>query len=216
MVRHARNLFSAGLIVFANIFVAWVSPLHAQVSTATNTVIAIGPPTQGIVQAGDVNFYAPSQKFFEACKNNSSQNCAFIYQITPSGTMKPFHAFQPVSNPASPPVNTDGIVPEAVVVGTDGNLYGACNAGGPGGFGTIFQITLAGAFKVLKSFGITGNVVDPGNSPNSLIQAPDGSFYFTNGVGVYQLTAAGVVNPLYTFTSDPKTLVFPKGAGATS
>src|SRR6185369_8567691 len=196
MVRHARNLFSAGLIVFANMFIAWVSPLQAQVSTATNTVIAIGPPTQGIVQAGDGNFYAPSQKFFEACKNNSSQNCAFIYQITPSGTMTPFHAFQPVSNTASPPVNTDGIVPEALVVGTDGNLYGACNAGGPGGFGTIFQITLAGAFKVLKSFGISGNVVDPGNSPNSLIQAPDGSFYFTNGVGVYQLTAAGVVNPL--------------------
>src|SRR5690242_11766903 len=98
MVRHARNLFCAGLIVFANIFIAWVSPVQAQVSTATNTVIAIGPPTQGIVQAGDGNFYAPSQKFFEACQSNSSQNCAFIYKVTPSGTMTPFHAFQPVSN----------------------------------------------------------------------------------------------------------------------
>ena len=191
---------------------------------ATNTVIAIGPSAQGIVQAPDGNFYAPSLKAFEACLADSTMLCANIYQITPAGVMSVFYAFapEPASTGGTAP-NLDGLWPVALIVGVDGNLYGATRYAGPGGFGTIFEIPLtgpnAGKFNLLASFGSSANGLDPGASPLSLIQTSDGSFYFTNGAGVYQLVVAASGNkvvPLFTFQLDPTTQLLTQGGSAAS
>ena len=217
MARLSRNPLSSCLILFAALVTFFALPLPAQ--TAANITLAFGRSGAGMLQAGDGNLYSASLPIFESCPTDSTHVCSFIYQITESGTITPFYSFQPIANSASPVApNLDGIEPTALIVGTDGNLYGACKSGGPGGFGTIFQLSLATKkLTLLKSFGLNaaGTAVDVGNQPVSLTQAPDGSFYFTNGIGIYQLTAAGAVNTLYSYPFTASS-VSPMGNGSNS
>jgi uncharacterized repeat protein (TIGR03803 family) len=80
----------------------------------------------------------------------------------------------------------------SLVVGTDGNLYGATSLGGAGtgcdggGCGLIFRITPStGAYEVASVF----SLVD-GEDPYGLIPAGDGTFYgfAVNGTNVFQFT----------------------------
>ena len=196
--------------------ILWVcAPIYLWSQTAVTTPVGYARPSVGMLQAGDGNFYAPSQPIYESCVNDTTHLCSYIYAMSPSGTPSLFHSFQPISStPMANPTNSDGIEPTALIVGTDGSLYGACMGGGPGGFGTIFRIDLAQNFTVLKSFGITSNTLDPGAQPLSLIQGADGNFYFTNGLGVYQLTTSGDVNTVYTFPTVNS--VNPNGSDPTS
>ena len=195
------------------------SPLRPQSATATVNPLGVTPQMYGIVQAGDGNFYAPSPPFFGACIDNPNFICAFIFKFDLTGVATPIYSFQREANTGSIGVaNADGIWPTALIVGTDGNLYGACRWGGPAGGGTIFEIALDGTnkFTLLKSFSYATNAQEKGVSPTSLMQGKDGTFYFTNGIGIYQLTAAGTVNTVYEFPFDPATSLYAMGSGSTS
>ena len=86
--------------------------------------------------------------------------------------------------------------------------------------GTIFKISPTGPpgnIKILASFGIsTGGVFDTGYSPLSLVEANDGTLYFTNPVGVYQLDASGDVNTVYSFTYTTNPYIWTSGSNPTS
>lgn len=69
-----------------------------------------------------------------------------------------------------------GSFPRLLVEGSDRNLYGITDSGGAADRGTIFQLTPAGAFRVLHSF--DGSAAG-GGRPNNFIQAADGDFYGT-------------------------------------
>jgi uncharacterized repeat protein (TIGR03803 family) len=202
------------------LLLACIAPIRAQ-TTAAVTPINYAQPSSGMLQAGDGNFYAPSPPILVTCINDTTNLCSYIFQMTRAGATSIFFEFGAI------PVNSDlkntyGIEPSALIVGLDGNLYGTTLAGGPGTFGTIFKIDInTKTPTILKSFGTNGSVIDPGYQPNSLIQAADGSFYFTNGIGVYQLivdpaTGTSTVVTLFTFPLDPKTLLLTKGSGSTS
>ena len=215
MLLSHKKLLRSSLMLFVALATLFAAMAQAQ-TTATVTPVAYAQPSFGVLQAGDGNFYAPSLPIFETCIGDTTHLCSYIFQMTPSGATSIFAALDPIPTSATA-VNTYGIEPAALIVGADGNLYGACLAGGPGGFGTIFKVDIATkVITVLKSFGVTGNALDPGYQPNSLIQASDGSFYFTSGLGVYQLTTAGAVNTIYTFPFDTPTQTFPKGGTPTS
>src|SRR3989442_398809 len=91
-----------------------------------------------------------------------------------------------------------------LIQGVDGNFYGTTSQGGAAGTGTVFQVTLAGAFTVLYTF--TGGT--DGDYPYAgVIQGADGNFYGTtyqggaSGAGtVFRLTPAGAITVLYAFT----------------
>jgi uncharacterized repeat protein (TIGR03803 family) len=216
-----RFSFAAfALTLLAGIFMEGGMPLEAQ-TTATVTPKNYAQPSSGMLQAGDGNFYAPSPPVLMTCINDTTQLCSYIFQMTPTGETSIFFEFGAI--PVSAALkNTYGIEPSALIVGLDGNLYGASLAGGPGTFGTIFKIDInTKQVTILKSFGVNGSVIDPGYQPSSLIQAADGSFYFTNGIGIYQLTVdpatgTGTVATLYTFPIDSKTLLLTSGSGSTS
>ena len=71
--------------------------------------------------------------------------------------------------------NAEGGTPKgSLIQATDGNFYGTTTDGGSGGAGTIFKITPAGAYAVIKHL----TSATTGASPQgSLVQGTDGFLY---------------------------------------
>jgi uncharacterized repeat protein (TIGR03803 family) len=220
----------ASLVLFISFIVAWTfsaTIVHAQ-AAATRTTIAI--PTD----------YSTSGTPDEGCQGDDPDNtqCSFIYKITPSGTISAFHAFQQASTTLTGTsnyiTNADGLQPSAFFEGFDGNFYGACEAGGAYGLGTIFKIAPDGTFTVVYAFPTTTaygvQVPLNGLAPNSLIQGADGNLYGTalngsqagvgNGGMFFEVTTSGEFTAINYFplSSIPGsgTDDFPQGAGPTS
>jgi uncharacterized repeat protein (TIGR03803 family) len=88
---------------------------------------------------------------------------------------------------------------------SDGNLYGTTTSGGSNGYGAVFQLTAGGRMTPLYSF--TGG--DDGSAPEAaLIDGNDGTLYGVctsggaNDTGtIFNITTAGVLTPLYSFTA---------------
>jgi uncharacterized repeat protein (TIGR03803 family) len=92
--------------------------------------------------------------------------CGTIFRLMPpSAPGKPWTK-QTLYSFAGPP--NDGAAPLAgLLVGGDGSLYGTTSGGGPGGYGTVFQLTppsVSGAEwneAILYSFGGPGDAAQP-------------------------------------------------------
>ena len=89
-----------------------------------------------------------------------------------------------------------------MTLGRDGNLYGTTRQGGANHEGTIFRVTPAGVFTLLRALGGT----DGGAAGGNLVLGKDGNFYGTTNSGgtldggtVYQLTPAGGLTVLHNF-----------------
>ena len=113
------------------------------------------------------------------------------FKVTTAGQYTILHSF---TGGADGMVDIDKFMP-ALILGSDGNLYGTTVAGGnttsdnctPFGCGTVFQLTTAGALTTLHTF--TGGYPDDdtttvqqnpqvdGAGPRALVQTSDGSFY---------------------------------------
>jgi uncharacterized repeat protein (TIGR03803 family) len=85
-------------------------------------------PEAGVIQGRDGNFYGSTLQ-------GGASGLGTVFELTPSGTETILHAFAGGSG--------DGANPGAnLVQASDGNLYGTTAAGGPGGHGTFFKVTL--------------------------------------------------------------------------
>jgi len=128
-----------------------------------------------------------------------------VFKITPAGVLSTIYSFCSVSGCA------DGINPNALVQGNDGNLYGTTVHGGTGGCGgchgggVAFKLTAAGKLTVLHDF-CTGTCTDGTYPSAGLVQGTDGNFYGTaisggtTGAGtVFKMSSSGKVTTLYTF-----------------
>jgi uncharacterized repeat protein (TIGR03803 family) len=153
-----------------------------------------GPPgpqnsQASLVQATDGDFYGTSSSGGDA-------NAGTVFQLTPGGAVAWLYSFTG---------GTDGGYPYGgLVQGADGNLYGTTSSGGAAGVGTIFQMTSSGALTTIYSF--TGGA-DGAYPYAGLIQAGDGTFFGTSPSGgafgagtVFQVSSAGTLNVIYTFT----------------
>jgi uncharacterized repeat protein (TIGR03803 family) len=67
----------------------------------------------------------------------------------------------------------------------------------------------------LYGFACPNSVCPEGAGPGPLIQASDGNFYGGTGIqgGIFQITSAGQLTVLHTFTQDPKTGHYDEGEG---
>jgi len=107
---------------------------------------------------------------------------------------------------------TNGIAPNALALGNDGNFYGPTCYGGitnstfTGGMGTVFKVTTNGTLTTLVSFNSTN-----GAYPNALTLGNDGNFYGTTYEGgnlsdgwgygtVFKMTTNGTLTPLIFFS----------------
>ncbi len=154
-------------------------------------------PYAGLVQGTNGLFYGTSQV-------GGSNGYGSIFDVSSNGAYNELYAFK--GEKGANLTNADGATPScALVLGTNGNFYGTARGGGTNGFGTVFQITHQGKMTVFYSF---SNAVD-GDAPRaSLLQFTNGNLYGTasfggsNGYGtVFQVTAAGKVTPIYSFTN---------------
>jgi uncharacterized repeat protein (TIGR03803 family) len=148
-------------------------------------------PASGFVEANDGFLYGTTF-------NGGKQNDGVLFRISKTGAgFKVLHNFCSSANCA------DGSIPNGLLLGQDGNLYGTTQNGGSSvspcpssGCGTIFRFEpTTGAFTILHRLTATAN----GLEPFGMIQATNGNFYgVSQGLNVhgfnediFQFTLAG-------------------------
>jgi len=130
--------------------------------------------------------------------------CA-VYLITISTSIAaPAQTFRVLANFGP----TDGVDPNTLIQGADGNFYGTTLDGGANLFGgTVFKITPDGAVTILHNFCSQPGCPDGAGSDGALVQGTDGDFYGTTESGgnssgggtVFKITSEGTLITLYSF-----------------
>ena len=112
--------------------------------------------------------------------------CGIIFKLTPSGQYTILHTFH----------NTEGGVPNEMMLDANGLLWGTTAGGGAHNNGVIFSITTDGAYTDRYDFqgGMQGGVPYSG-----LIEDAQGNFYGTNGGGILHCVQSGC-GMIYKFT----------------
>jgi uncharacterized repeat protein (TIGR03803 family) len=137
----------------------------------------------------------------------NDSTCGTVYELSPSqGGWSETLAW-------SFPTNGVGL-PNGVIVGTDGNLYGTTYLGGSIGVGTIFELSRNNGWAFTNHYSFDGN--PGGGSPYAgLIADSAGTFYGgaswggANQAGtVYSLSSAGSFSTLATFTNPGSSGIF--------
>ncbi len=163
-------------------------------------------PGAGLIQAANGNFYGTTLY-------GGANGMGTVFELTPSGSLTVLYSFCPQFG------CIDGDRPAASLIQAgNGNLYGTTEGGGtnncPGGCGTVFQITPAGAFSTIYTFcptvGCTGGSIPAAG----LIQGTDGYLYGTASQGgnystqcayqlgtIFQLTPSGSYTTIYSFVN---------------
>jgi len=143
-------------------------------------------PDGSLLQGDDGNFYGMTSD------GGTYTHAGAIFVMSPSGSIRILKQFNST---------TEGAYPHGELIkGTDGSFYGMCSSGGSTSYGTIFKITTAGVFTLLKTFAFSA---DGSNPRGHLVQAKDGNFYGitygggANGYGtIFKMTPAGAFTVL--------------------
>jgi len=178
---HLSRAFFAGALGFG-----WLCSTGASIAaTATNLYSFTGGADGGLVFAGLLAdkggfLYGTAWGGGLSASNCESLGCGTVFKVDPEGgTFKVLHSFAG---------GTDGgNSSAALIAGRDGILYGTTQRGGTAGYGTVFEIDLAGRESVIYSFQGGTDGVDP----EGPLVFKDGDLYgLTNGGGA---AAAGTI-----------------------
>ncbi len=124
-----------------------------------------------MVSGTDGNFYGTT--------SSGGGGAGTVFRITTSGSLTTLYSFNGAGM-------IDGVFPNVLVWGGNGNFYGTTLGGGSNGAGTVFKITTGGSLATLYSF--TGPQVwtpfwswesDGGWPRAGLVKGSDGNFYGT-------------------------------------
>jgi uncharacterized repeat protein (TIGR03803 family) len=195
--------------VLMMIFIATVITSQAQTFTRLNHFTGAngGVPLDAPVQGLDGNLYGTTSQ----AGVGGGAAAGTVFKITPAGKLTTLYTFCALANCA------DGAEPIGqLLLGMDGNFYGVTLNGGTNdpavcandACGTVFKITPQGAMTTLHAFCSQANCADGAEPTAGIIQATDGNFYGTTGLGgannagtVFKLTPQGVLTTLYSFCS---------------
>ena len=151
-----------------------------------------GANPKGIVLGKDGAFYGTT--IAGGTDSSCHGGCGIAYKITPNGTFTALHSF----------TKSECQSANALIQGSDGNLYGTCFLGGTLNMGTIYQLSPAGALKLLYTFGNDGT--GAGKPRVGLTEGTDGKFYgvafsdpFVHDGIVFQIDSSGNFTVLHAF-----------------
>lgn len=157
---------------------------------ALTTIASLAPPVgdtpyTGLVEHSDGTFYGTTY---------GGVGYGTAFKVTPTGMMTWLLTF----------TQANGIEPQQLAKGTDGNFYGVTYMGGAKGYGAAFRMTPAGVLTQLASF---DQATFGGYPKCELLQGSDGTFYGTTTIGgansggtFFRLTTRGLIT-LYSFSS---------------
>jgi uncharacterized repeat protein (TIGR03803 family) len=165
-------------------------------------------PNAALVQGSDGNFYGTT---FSGGTNYSGN----VFKIGPSGALTTLYSFGSIRDTNG--CSLDGVRPNKLVQGSDGNFYGTteCNLWALGlvpiGNGTVFKISPHGALTTIYAFGsftnASGVALDGGGPYDGLVQGNDAYLYGTTHWGgtndsgtVFKISTNGALTTLYSFT----------------
>jgi uncharacterized repeat protein (TIGR03803 family) len=155
-----------------------------------------GTNCSGVTFGTDGNFYG-------TCVSGGLVNGnpgGTLIRVTPTGTVTVLHNFVEVGT------TTDGCSPYSPPIqGIDGSFYGVTLGCGTFSAGTVYKLTLAGAYTELYSF--QGGPSDVQYPYGGLVQGTDGNFWgmgYEGGAvdgngGVFKITPAGKETLIYSF-----------------
>jgi len=145
-----------------------------------------------LLQGDAGNFYGTTFSGGAGCVGGSPPGCGTVFEMTTAGELHTLISFN----------NANGIIPDSLVKGDDGNFYGTVAGGEPSGGGRVFRITPDGALTPLVVFNGTN-----GRGPQGLVKGRDGNFYGTTSGGgsndfgtVFRMTPKGQLTTLFSFT----------------
>lgn len=157
-----------------------------------------GNPGQ-LILGHDGNFYGVTM-IGGANKDpiNCPSGCGTVFKSTPGGSVTTLYNFCAQTG------CTDGFMPNGLVQGADGNIYGTTdpviNGSCPDCIGSIFKLTPQGVLTTLHKFCSQKNCADGDDPRPGLLQASNGRFYGATFSGViFEITSAGNYSVLYTF-----------------
>lgn len=129
-------------------------------------------PYSDLIKANDNNIYG-------LCANGGANNFGTVFKIVPGSvdTLSTLWAFDGYTG-AYPYPSYGNYSQNKLIQGADHNLYGVTQEGGANGWGTVFQLTLAGICTPLSSFSDS----DSFSAPNPLVQS-GANFYLTSYYG---------------------------------
>ncbi|MDE0855912.1 MAG: hypothetical protein OSA97_15975, partial [Nevskia sp.] len=135
-----------------------------------------------------------------------------VYGTSPGGEIWKYDGSPSVlytlSMGTGPRVNHDGELPQGLVYGPDGKLWGVCASGGANASGTVFNLTTTGQFSLVYTYSSgpyqSNQTNSDGANPIGLSALPDGSGFYVvttqggaNGSGaIGKATVAGVFTAL--------------------
>jgi uncharacterized repeat protein (TIGR03803 family) len=155
-------------------------------------------PIGGLAAGADGNLYGTTCAMGPANPDNfcsgAPSGFGTVFRITPAGVLTTIYAFTGAADGSSPRAS--------LVLGSDGNFYGATTWGGTftfpcelDGCGTIFEVTPAGVLTTLHTFD-GGNSIEGYEPYGGLVQGTDGGFYGTTVLGGAQ--GSGIIYSLST------------------
>jgi hypothetical protein len=138
-------------------------------------------PEAGLIAINSVLYGTTERGGYDgstSCGSSSGHGlggCGTVFSITLGGKEQVLHRFKAV---------TDGAGPADALADVKGKLYGTTVSGGsgktgPGGYGTVFQVTLSGKERVIYRF----QGVPDGTNPFSGLTYSSGKFYGTTEIG---------------------------------
>jgi uncharacterized repeat protein (TIGR03803 family) len=163
-------LACGGTIAWAD----WTPPESGVTPPAVVTLDAFATPGANGANPSAALVAGLDGALYGSTPNGGASGAGTLFRLETNGTFTKLHDFNYTDG------YYDGYPSAALVVGSEGALYGSTPSGGTNGHGTLFRVESNGALTKLHDFNGTNDGYDP---MEALVVGPDGALYGSSSYG---------------------------------